>query len=202
MDDARLLSPEMRQRLAKTLVDFATQTKNQVVVVTMKDLQGLSIEEYGYQLGRHWGIGQKEKDNGILLLVAPKERKVRIEVGYGLEGVFTDALTHAIIQQRILPAFKEGAMEKGIVQGTIAILQVFQGEEQEPQEQREGGSFSFVFLLLIGAVLLIFLSMGGGPRSRGGWGGPFYSGRGGGSFGGGFSGGGGSFGGGGSSGSW
>ena len=78
------------------------------MVVTVTSLQGLPIEEYGYQLGRHWGIGQKGKDNGALLIVAPEEREVRIEVGYGLEGELTDAQSRTIIETRILPHFRQG----------------------------------------------------------------------------------------------
>ena len=92
-------------------------TGQQVVVVTLDSLQGYSIEDYGYQLGRHWGIGQKGKNNGALLIVAPKEHKVRIEVGYGLEGTLTDATSRTIIQNYILPSFKRGDYNAGVVGG-------------------------------------------------------------------------------------
>src|ERR1700738_664464 len=98
VDDAGILDPSTKAALERKLAEFETKTTGQLVVVTLKSLQGTSIEDYGYQLGRHWGIGQKEKNNGVLLIVAPNERKVRIEVGYGLEGTLTDAVTKLIIE--------------------------------------------------------------------------------------------------------
>lgn len=86
---------------------------NQVVVATIPSLEGQEIEEYGYRLGRHWGIGQKDKNNGVLLIVAPQERRVRIEVGYGLEGTLTDALSSRIVKQEILPWFRKGTNGDG-----------------------------------------------------------------------------------------
>ena len=122
VDNAELLSTSEHERLTRLLAEHESQTTNQVVVVTLKSLQGYEIEDFGYQLGRHWGIGQGGKDNGVLLVVAPTERKVRIEVGYGLEGTLTDALSRNIIETRILPAFKNGNYETGIRRGTDGIL--------------------------------------------------------------------------------
>lgn len=121
VDDANLLSPAAEARLTSELVTLEQQTGHQLVVVTLPDLQGYEIEDYGYQLLRTWGIGRKGQDDGIILIVAPNQRKVRIEVGYGLEPVMTDALSSLIIQRAILPAFKAGDMEKGVVDGTEAI---------------------------------------------------------------------------------
>lgn len=223
VDNAQLLSPQAEADLTGKLEALEQQTGRQVVVATIPDLQGYPIEDYGYQLGRTWGIGDKDRDDGVLLLVAPKERDVRIEVGYGLEPVLTDALSSLIIQQRILPAFKQGRMEEGIVAGAEAIVQQLSLPDDEakavaaaPAERSGGGSIGiphiFVVLIafwLIGGVLGAFSR---GRRRRGGlwWLLPLLlssSGRGGGGGwggggGGGFSGGGGSFGGGGSSGSW
>ena len=123
VDDAHLLDAATAQKLDGELADLEAKTSRQLVVATVPDLQGYEIEEYGYQLGRAWGIGQKGKDNGAILLVAPKERKVRVEVGYGLEGVLTDALSSVIIQERILPQFRDGKMQDGIVGGTEALIQ-------------------------------------------------------------------------------
>jgi len=95
VDDANLLSPEDEQTLTQELKDLEDKSSDQLVVVTLPSLQGYEIEDYGYQLGRHWGIGTKELDNGVLLIVAPNERKVRIEVGYGLEPILTDALSRS-----------------------------------------------------------------------------------------------------------
>ena len=97
------------------------------MVVTVKSLQGEPIEDYGYQLGRHWGLGQKGKDNGALLIVAAEERKVRIEVGYGLEGELTDARSRTIIEGEILPRFREGDFAAGIKAGVAAIIQTLGG---------------------------------------------------------------------------
>ena len=123
VDEAGLLTPAQRQQLTGVLAQFEAATKRQVVVATVKSLQGYPIEDYGVQLGRAWGIGEKGKNTGAILLVAPNERKVRIEVGYGLEGELTDSISSTIINQRILPAFRQGQYGQGIVTGTGAILQ-------------------------------------------------------------------------------
>src|SRR6185295_10113241 len=105
-------------------------------------LQGYEIADFGYQLGRAWGIGQKDKNNGVLLIVAPKERDVRIEVGYGLEGDLTDAVTRLIIENSILPKFRAGDMLAGIAAGADDIIKVLSGEaatykEQAAKEQKD-----------------------------------------------------------------
>jgi uncharacterized protein len=216
VDEAGLLTQAERQGLTDMLAAYEQKTTNQVVVVTLKSLQGTTIEDYGYQLGRHWGIGQKGKDNGALLIVAPNERKVRIEVGYGLEGELTDAASKLIIENIIVPAFKSGQFGPGIVAGTGAILKVLSGEQvavpaaaKRREVERSSGGFGPLFPMLLIGVFWLFAGrrfMGrrrGGffpiifPGAGGGWGR-----RGGGGFGGGFGGGGGGFGGGGASGGW
>ena len=97
------------------------------MVATLESLQGLPIEDYGYQLGREWGIGQAGKDNGALLIVAPEEREVRIEVGYGLEGELTDALSRTIIETSILPRFRQGDFAAGIKAGVAAMIETLGG---------------------------------------------------------------------------
>ena len=217
VDGANLLDAHTRTQLGQMLEAHEQASGEQVVVATVADLQGLAIEDYGYQLGRHWGIGQKGKDNGALLIVAPNERKVRIEVGYGLEERLTDAQSSVIINRIILPAFKRGEFSQGIVQGAAAMLQVLGGNplaqaSRASAAEGEGEPPSLwaigLFILLV-VVVLYLQGLGGGGR-RGGPGGGFgggFGGLGGGGFGGGrggggFGGGGGSFGGGGSSGSW
>ncbi|MCR6555155.1 TPM domain-containing protein, partial [Aeromonas sp. CPF2-S1] len=106
VDEANLMSRKQAHQLAQQLAVFEKRSGVQLVVVSIDTLAGDTIEEYGYQLGRHWGIGQKGKNNGVLLIIAQDERKVRIEVGYGLEGALPDAIAANIIQTRILPAFK------------------------------------------------------------------------------------------------
>ncbi len=217
VDDAGALSPGTRARLAEMLAAHEQQTGQQVVVVTLKSLQGLAIEEFGYQLGRHWGIGQKDKNTGALLIVAPNERKVRIEAGYGLEGQLTDAQSRVIIDQVILPAFRRGDLNGGVLEGTAAMLRVLSGtaEPGAPPQRVPARVVAGAHMLLTLAVLLIIWMMvwSGSRRAYGRgvppiWyfpmgGGRGFSGGGSGGFsGGGFSGGGGSFGGGGASGSW
>jgi uncharacterized protein len=208
VDEAHLLSPSTKHQLEQELADYERGTTNQVVVVTVTSLGGDAIDDYGYQLGRQWGIGQKGKDNGALLIVAPNQKKVRIEVGYGLEGTLTDAASNQIIQQVILPQFKQKHMEQGIVDGTHAVLDVLGGKSihvQNTQQDEEIPSWVWLILLwflwfaIRHPLIALWLMSGnntyrlGGSRIGGSWGGTSS---------GGFSGGGGGFGGGGSSGSW
>ncbi|MDR6512894.1 uncharacterized protein J2792_003781 [Novosphingobium capsulatum] len=231
VDDAHLLNPQQVQALDAKLAALEQQSQRQLVVATVPDLQGYEIEDYGYRLGRAWGLGDKQRNDGAILLVAPKERKVRIEVGYGLEGILTDALSEIIIQREIVPRFKAGDYAGGINAATDQLIaqlklpedqarQVAAKAEQAQKQAREPhfDAGTVVFLVIFGLffVLPFIRAMRGGGRRyggggpgvfifpSGGWGG---GGGGGGSDwggggGGGFSGGGGSFGGGGASGSW
>lgn len=209
VDTADLLDAGTRRQLDAQLAAFEAASGIQLVVATLPDLQGYEIEEYGYQLARVWGIGQRDKNNGALLIVAQAERKVRIEVGYGLEGALTDALSVNIINTVIVPQFKAGKFAAGIELGTQAIMQALRGEYQ-PQTARPGkrGHVSgMLFWLLLFGVAVVFLGGlgGGGFGGRSGRGVFYPGGFGGGGFGGGgggFSGGGGGFGGGGASGNW
>jgi uncharacterized protein len=226
VDAAHVLSPEVQADLTAKLAALEAKTGRQLVVVTLPSLQGYDIEDYGYQLGRAWGIGQKDKDTGVVFIVAPAEKKVRIEVGYGLEPVLTDALSSVILQEQVLPKFRSGDISGGVVAGTNALVQqlgldpataqanAVQAERAPPRRQHEGLGAIVSFLLVIfvlsavfrggrrgggmgWALPLMFLGgLGGGDRRDDDWGG------GGGGDGGGFSGGGGSFGGGGASGGW
>lgn len=206
VDAAGLLDAAAAARLEAQLGQFESASGIQLVVATLPDLQGYTIEEFGYQLGRSWGIGQKDSNNGVLLIVAQAERKVRIEVGYGLEGTLTDALSSSIINSVIVPRFKAGRFEDGIEQGAAAIMQALRGEYQ-PQRRAEPASRGGLLILLVMFMAVMFLRSfggGGGGFGRGGRGMIFPGGFGGGGFGGGggFSGGGGGFGGGGASGNW
>jgi uncharacterized protein len=212
VDTAQLIDAPTRAQLTQMLDAHEQTTGEQLVVVTLPNLQGTSIEDYGYQLGRAWGIGQKDKNNGALLIVARDDRKVRIEVGYGLEERLTDAQSSVIINQIIAPAFKAGNFSGGISQGTQAMLQVLGGDplaEPEPAADNPGdsdsGDITQTVLFFVLFLIIVFLSTrwGGGGRSGGGFiGGGGFGASGSGGGGGGFSGGGGSFGGGGASGSW
>src|SRR5947209_12699831 len=140
VDDAGILSPETQDRLNTVLAQEEKQTGNQIVVATLKSLQGYPIEQYGYQLGRAWGIGQKGKNNGALLIVVPSEHKARIEVGYGLEGERTDAQSKIIIDQFMRPAFRRGNYDQGVLAGTEAVLRVLGGVQLTPSERGGTGS--------------------------------------------------------------
>ena len=208
VDEAALMSRKQAHQLTQQLAAFEKRSGIQLVVVSVDNLDGETIEEYGYQLGRHWGIGQKGKNNGVLLLIAQDERKVRIEVGYGLEGALPDAIAANIIQTRILPAFKRGDMVAGVVAGSQSIMKALAGEYQpveQPKSDSDGGPWLFILVVIAMIVLHNLRGGGGGPGGRrraaymaGGFGAGSFGGRGGG----GFSGGGGSFGGGGASGGW
>jgi uncharacterized protein len=212
VDEAGLLDAATTRTLINLLAQHEQDTSNQVVVVTLKTLQGDSIEDYGYQLGRFWGIGQKDKNNGVLLIVAPNEHKVRIEVGYGLEGVLTDAYSSVIIQEDILPQFKKGNYAQGILDGVQKILGVLKGTfKPEPRKSKKTLFSAILYFIFLVIIMFGMFGGGGGPgRRRGRYYGTYYGGYGGfsgggfgsGGGGGGFSGGGGSFGGGGSSGGW
>ncbi|NDW07243.1 TPM domain-containing protein [Jiella pacifica] len=141
VDEAGLLDPTGEAALADKLAAFEAKSSDQVVVVTVPDLQGNAIEDYGYRLGREWGIGQKGEDNGVILLVSRDDRKVRIEVGYGLEGTLTDALASTIIETDILPAFRSGDYPGGIEKGVDGILAVLSGNaaELEARAERNAG---------------------------------------------------------------
>ena len=228
VDDAGVLSASTKSQLTDMLAAHERATGQQVVVVTLDSLQGYTIEDFGYQLGRYWGIGQKGKNTGVLLIVAPKEHKVRIEVGYGLEGELTDAICATIIQNYILPSFKRGDFNAGVLAGTTSILNVLGGNPLETSvptgmsvPNLSGVPLAVAVLLwavLIPLLGMIFFSLWAlltgrahvrqldsyGRDSEGHYVGGAFSGGGGGfsGGGGGFSGGGGSFGGGGASGSW
>jgi uncharacterized protein len=223
VDDADLLTSDDETALIAELEALEQKSSDQLVVVTLPSLQGYTIEDYGYQLGRHWGIGTAKLNNGALLIVAPNERKVRIEVGYGLEPILTDALTKIIIENAILPRFRAGDFASGIKDGVHDIVLSLTGDAAEvearararPDADQSEIDWIFVLvwtLIIAWVVWSMYRSAKYGNRTgRSNWGsgssGGWSSGGGGGGWssgggGGGFSGGGGSFGGGGSSGSW
>ena len=229
VDDANLLSSGDEAAMTAELKALEDKSSDQLVVVTLPSLQGYPIEDFGYQLGRHWGIGTAKLNNGVLLIVAPNERKVRIEVGYGLEPILTDALTKIIIENAILPRFRAGDFAGGIKDGVRDITSVLTGDAAEVEERAKARPdadndavdwvFILVWILIIAWVIWNMqrsarLADSTGRHRGSGWssgstgsgsGGSGWSSGGGGGWssgGGGFSGGGGSFGGGGSSGSW
>ena len=167
VDQANILSSSTRSLLTEMLARQERATGDQVVVVTLKSLQGYSIEEFGYRLGRYWGIGQKNKNNGVLVIIAPAERKVRIEAGYGLEGTLTDAESRIVIDRDILPAFRRGDFNAGGVAGVGSILTVL-GGGTAPQSGLDwstgrGGNLRdpifWAGILLFGAEGVLFLML-------------------------------------------
>lgn len=207
-DSAGLLSPPTALKLEQFLRDFERSDSTQIVLLTIDSLEDETLESYALKVLETWGIGQKKKDNGALLLVAKTEHKVRIEVGYGLEGRLTDLLSGRIIDNEITPRFKQGDFDAGIVAGVVGMAEAVRGEYQgngKARSNKKGSPFGFLFLLFfIGPFLARLSGRGRGHSRRGGFyvGGPFMGGGGGGFGGGGFSGGGGGGGGGGASGGW
>lgn len=230
VDNANLLDAATKAQITADLAQLEEKSTDQLVVVTLPSLGGYAIEDYGYQLGRHWAIGQKGKDNGAILIVAPNERKVRIEVGRGLEPHLTDAMSRLIIENAILPRFRRGDFQGGIIAGVRDMKDVVTGDAEAVKERakgaRRGGEPDYTALIILAFWLAIFvfivysqhrnasqMPQSAGRRRRSGFndrviiipgGSSDWSGGGwsGDSGGGGFGGGGGSFGGGGASGGW
>jgi uncharacterized protein len=229
VDLAGIIEPEMEANLNRYLLELEQKTTAQMIILTIKSLEGESIEGFSIRVAHDmWKLGQKGKDNGVLLLVSLQDMKYRFEVGYGLEGILTDALTSRIGRQYLVPAFRQGDYSGGITAAALAVINEIasdagveisgmpklrssreysnsnrEGRGATVLEKIVGGLFLLVLLYLFirnPRLFMLFLvaNMLGGGR-RGGWGGGGGFGGGGGSFGGG---GGGGFGGGGASGGW
>lgn len=217
VDQANIIPAETRTALEPKLADLEAKSGIQLVIATVRSLEGQEIEPYANELFRTWKLGEKTKNNGVLLLVAPNERRVRIEVGYGLEGTLTDALSNVIITNAIAPRFKAGDFGGGISRGVEDIITVLTTDASEWQQRPSlrlddpGTPQIPTWIFVVGLIAIMTLAtvspgfrwfllgmlMNSGGRSGGGW-----SSGGGRSSGGGFSGGGGSSGGGGASGRW
>lgn len=222
LDQTNTLTPEQQAALRQKLNAYDQKTSNQIAVVIIPSLKGNSIEDVGLQIGREWGVGgQAEKDNGVLILVAKNDRKIRIEVGYGLEGAISDNTASSIIENTIRPNFREDNYYRGLTDAVDEIIKAAEGRYTAPKGYGKGKGLKIwhIFLVIIFISILLGIigggGRGGGFASRRGyrnWGGPVWwggagsSGGGGGWSGGGSGGfggfGGGSFGGGGASGSW
>jgi uncharacterized protein len=214
-DEANILSSSTRSLLESILKRDRDSSSNQIAVLTIPSLEGQSLEEYSLQVSEKWKLGKADKDNGVLLLIVVNDRDIRIEVGYGLEGVLTDALSSRINRNEIAPYFRQGNYDEGVKAGVIAIIDAIKGEykNDDPPQKRKSSRRSPLGTLLILIIIIIIASRrgrggrgGGGYWSSGsGWVGPMGGfggnsgswGSGGGDFGGG-----GGFGGGGSSDSW
>ena len=219
VDAAHVLDDWTRNQIDGELAEFVTTSGIQFVVVTLPNLAGSTIEDWGLALGRGWGIGQKGKNNGAILIVAPKDRQLRIEVGYGLEGEMPDATADTIIRNVIVPRFRSGDMPGGIRAGVDAIILGLGGKVEgvsAPAQLSSNDSSlnqamrAFIPLIVFIAVIIFINRRRRGigpwgmvyPYLGGGFGRGGFSGGAGFQGGGGFSGGGGSFGGGGASGRW
>jgi uncharacterized protein len=220
-DQAGVIPADAEASLNARLKAFDDQTSNQILVAVYPSLpQGAALEDFTVRAAQAWRAGRGKLDNGVVLFVFIADRKVRLEVGYGLEGALPDITAHRIIEEQIAPRFGAGDYAGGIDAAVTAIIAATKGEykaEPRPVASTGGGLSTGTIILII--IVLIFLFRGGGGGGRtygrrrrggffppiivggGGWGGGGFGGGGGG-FGGGFSGGGGSFGGGGASGSW
>lgn len=229
-DNAKMMQEAEARALEQKLLKYNDSTSTQIVVITVNSLKGNEIAIYATELAHKWGIGQADKDNGILILVAKEDKKVTIRTGYGVEHKLTDALSRRIIENIITPQFKNGNFYVGLDQATTAVIQIMSGEyEGDPTNGGEDDGISFVLIIILFIIIIMILSRrkSGGDNNkgrksggfslldaiilsnagRGGFGGGgFGSGSRGGSFGGGggFGGGfgGGGFGGGGASGGW
>ena len=228
-DYANLLSSGQKTALENKLVKYSDTTSTQITVVVIPSTKGEDISLLGAKWGQKWGIGQKGKDNGILIMLATQDRKVDINTGYGIETIITDRMAEQVINRIMIPQFKKGDFYAGLDQAADALFQMLQGEYQGTRKQNNSNGFKILPILIIFIVIIFILSRsrgGGGGRNggrrsgagslldviilssmgRGGLGGGGFGGGssgggfGGGGFGGGFGGGG--FGGGGASGGW
>lgn len=186
VDQANIIPDDREAAMTQQLEQLQRATSRQLVVVTVSSLEGFMIEDYGYRLGREWGIGQTEANNGVLLIVAPNERRVRIEVGYGLEGILTDALSSRIINEQIVPRFRENDYPGGIEVGTAALVSQLAAppeaaeqralEAERASRQRDfdsgesgGGEAGFVIIILLvifGIPILGAVAQAVGGRRR------------------------------------
>jgi uncharacterized protein len=228
-DFTGLLSQQQQVELNNKLLVFNNQTSTQIYTVTLDDLQGYPVNEFAVQLAGKWGIGQKGKDNGILILVSPANHKISIQTGYGLEGAVPDAIAKRLIENVILPAFKAGKYYAGLDSATNVLMALTRGEYTADDYLKGSGQENFPVVAFFIILFLFFILsgifrtrhryysptrsipwwlLGAGTGSHSGWGnftsggGSFGGGSGGGGFGGFGGGGGGSFGGGGASGGW
>lgn len=158
IDEAKILSPNVKKDIDLILKEEEEKSSNQIVVVILNSLHGYTIEEYSYQLGRYWQIGQKDKNNGVLLVISMDERKIRIEVGYGLEGALTDKIAYEIINYTIKPNFKANQYELGILKAVNEIIASIKGEYVAKPKNSEFNDVINAFIPLA-FFALIFISM-------------------------------------------
>lgn len=164
VDNADLLGDQQKANLEKILSDFEQKSSDQIVVATIKSLNGENLEEYANLLFRHWELGQAEENNGILLLIAQQDRKLRIEVGYGLEGTMTDAASKLVIDQIIVPRFRNGEFGEGMLDGVQSIITVLSGDlaelearaKRNPQKKKYDHNDIFTTIFIVIWCILFF----------------------------------------------
>ena len=166
VDTAQLITPDLAASLSQEIAAHERRTGNQVAVLTLPSLQGEPLEEFSHRVATTWKLGQKGTDNGVLLLVAAQDRRIRIEVGYGLEGVLTDAVTSRIIRTEMVPRFRAGEYSQGIAAGLRAILGTIEGTYTVPantprpvQRENEGRWNVFLVAVLLGTIIGTVLSV-------------------------------------------
>ena len=170
-DWAGVFTPEQKSALESRIVALRQTNGAQLAVVALKSLQGGEIQDFAVKLFEQWGIGEKGKDNGVLLLAAIEDRKMWVEVGYGLEGVLNDAKNGRIQDEYIVPRFKEGNYAQGLIDGADVLLSVMGGEDMPEATTAKGSPIGAVIFLIFFAVVFILIvraSMRGGKGGRGG----------------------------------
>lgn len=176
-DFVGILQAGARETLEEKLRRYNDSTSNQVTIVIVKTTQPYPIGDFAFQVGRKWGIGQKDKNNGLVLAWATDDRKIYIATGYGLEGAIPDAVANRIISNILVPAFKQQQYYEGLDAATTEIIKRAQGEyKAEPATESEDGGWGFIILIIILVFVFIWLSRrgGGGNRYRGGGGGGWF----------------------------
>jgi uncharacterized protein len=169
LDEAEILSDDTEAQLQSLLATLDAENSTQMVVLTVSELQGYAIEQYALAVGREWGVGQEEFNNGLVFLIAPNEREVRIEVGYGLEGAITDAQSFMIIDQLVLPAFAEGDYDKGVLAGMATLEKLARGEAFDLTELGSSSSQQAGFDLWIFGLFAVWAALSWFSKSKAWW---------------------------------
>ena len=176
-DYGAMISPPVKAELETRLQQFETAESTQIVILTIPSLKGEPVENFSIRVAEAWKIGHKGSDNGVLLIVSRDDHKVRIEVGYGLEGSLTDLLAGRIVRDEIAPAFKANQFDAGFTQGVSSIIAAVHGEyKAKPQQNGKKPSFPLLFIIFFFIYLIsqIFRGHRGGPMANGGLGGGFF----------------------------
>jgi len=174
-DLASLMSPDEQNELEKDLVAFNDTTSIQITIVTVNNLDGKEIASYAFDLGNSWGVGNKGKENGVVILVAKEERQAFIATGYGMEGVLPDALCATIVRRDMVPAFREEQYFRGFENAVNAIFLASKGEYKADDKKDNGGGGALPALIVLGIIIVIVLAVIGNRRGGGGGGGNYMS---------------------------